>query len=278
VAKFIPEFGALATADGKPGNLTIRHLLTHTSGMAEATTKESLQAKNLAELMPAHLKPLKFEPGSKWQYCQSGINTLGRIIEIASGQALPDFFQQRIFAPLGMKDTTFYPSAEQMARLAKPYKREGDQLVPGAYMPIYDPARAGRFPAANGGLFATVQDYARFARMLLNRGTLDGHRILSEKAVAQMSSVLSGDVVTGFTPGNGWGAAVCVVRQPQGISAMLSPGSFGHGGAYGTQVWIDPGHQRIYLLLVQRTNFPNSDASEVRHAFQTAAAEALDRK
>jgi CubicO group peptidase (beta-lactamase class C family) len=114
--------------------------------------------------------------------------------------------------------------------------------------------------------------------MLLNRGALDGHRYLSEKAVAQMDSVLSGDVVTGFTPGNGWGAACCVVRQPQGISAMLSPGTFGHGGAYGTQVWIDPVKQRIYLLMVQRTNFPNSDASEVRRAFQTAAAGALDRE
>jgi CubicO group peptidase (beta-lactamase class C family) len=177
-----------------------------------------------------------------------------------------------------MKDTTFYPNPDQLARLAKPYKREGDQLVPGAYLPAYDPHRPGRFPAANGGLFSTAHDYARFAQMLLNRGALDGHRYLSEKAVAQMDSVLSGDVVTGFTPGNGWGAACCVVRQPQGISAMLSPGTFGHGGAYGTQVWIDPVKQRIYLLMVQRTNFPNSDASEVRRAFQTAAAGALDRE
>jgi CubicO group peptidase (beta-lactamase class C family) len=278
VGKYIPELGGLKTADGKPGNLTLRHLLTHTSGMAEATTEESLAAKTLADLMPAHVKPLKFEPGSKWQYCQSGINTLGRIIEAASGQALPDFLQQRFFGPLGMKDTTFYPSREQMERLAKPYKADGGKLLPGEYMAIYAPGREGRFPAANGGLFSTASDYARFAQMLMNGGSLDGRRYLSDKAVAQYHSILSGEVVTGFTPGNGWGAACCVVREPQGVSAVLSPGSFGHGGAYGTQVWIDPVKKRVYLLMVQRTNFPNSDASPVRRDFQAAAAGAREGK
>ena len=112
--------------------------------------------------------------------------------------------------------------------------------------------------------------------MLLNQGELEGKRYLSAAAVAQMSSVQSGDVVTGFTPGNGWGLGCCVVRQPQGVSSALSPGSFGHGGAYGTQAWIDPVKRRIYVLMVQRADFPNSDASPVRAAFQGAAATALD--
>jgi CubicO group peptidase (beta-lactamase class C family) len=107
--------------------------------------------------------------------------------------------------------------------------------------------------------------------MLLNGGELNGHRVLSKSAVETMRTVASGDVVTGFTPGNGWGIGCCVVRQPQGVSKSLSAGSFGHGGAYGTQAWIDPVKNRIYLLLVQRTNFANSDASEVRQAFQDAA-------
>jgi CubicO group peptidase (beta-lactamase class C family) len=89
--------------------------------------------------------------------------------------------------------------------------------------------------------------------------------------------VHSGELKTGFTDGNGWGLGVCVVRQPQGVTAMLSPGSFGHGGAFGTQGWIDPVKQVVYILMVQRENFPNADASDVRRAFQTAAAEALGK-
>ena len=91
-----------------------------------------------------------------------------------------------------------------------------------------------------------------------------------------MTTVQSGDVKTGFTPGNGWGLGACVVREPQGITAMLSNGTFGHGGAFGTQAWVDPKLRRIYILMIQRTDFPNSDASLVRLAFQNAAAPATN--
>jgi hypothetical protein len=87
--------------------------------------------------------------------------------------------------------------------------------------------------------------------------------------------LLSGDLKTGFTPGNGWGCCVCIVREPQGVSAALSPGSYGHGGAYGTQAWIDPVKKVAYVLMVQRANFPNSDGSDVRKAFQDTAAAAM---
>jgi CubicO group peptidase (beta-lactamase class C family) len=90
-----------------------------------------------------------------------------------------------------------------------------------------------------------------------------------------MTSVQTGDLKTGFTNGNGWGLGWCVVREPQGVTAVLSSGTFGHGGAYGTQAWIDPVKKRIYVLMVQRADFPNSDASEVRRAFQEAANSAL---
>ena len=129
VEKYLPELAGLKTADGKPARLTLRHLLTHTSGMAEATPQESRAATALADLIPHYAeKPLQFEPGTKWQYCQSGINSLGRIVEVVSGQAFPEFLQKRLFAPLGMKDTTFYPTREQIARLAKSYKAENDRL------------------------------------------------------------------------------------------------------------------------------------------------------
>src|SRR5438045_4442349 len=108
--------------------------------------------------------------------------------------------------------------------------------------------------------------------MLLGDGRFEGKALLKPESVRQMTTVQSGDVKTGFTPGNGWGLGVCVVREPQGVSEMLSPGTFGHGGAYGTQAWIDPKRDRVYVLMVQRANFPNSDASDVRKAFQQAAA------
>ena len=280
VSKYIPEFASIKTPSGKPANLTLRHLLTHTSGLAEATGEQQKAAKTLADLIPYFVnKPTRFEPGSKWAYCQSGINTLGRIIEITSGQSLPEFFEKRITGPLGMKDTTFYPTEAQQQRIAQTYRKDPKtgQLEPAsvslfAGLDLADPHRV---PLANGGLYSTASDYARFCRMLLNDGSLDGHVYLKPDTVKLMSSILSGDVETGFTPGNGWGAAVCVVRHPQGVTGMLSEGSFGHGGAYGTQAWIDPVKGRAYILMVQRQNFPNSDASDVRKAFQQAAVDAL---
>jgi CubicO group peptidase (beta-lactamase class C family) len=134
------------------------------------------------------------------------------------------------------------------------------------------PTSRDRFPAPNGGLFSTAPDYARFCRMVLRGGELDGKRYLKPETVKLMTTVQTDGLKTGFTPGNGWGLGWCVVREPQGVTATLSPGSFGHGGAYGTQAWIDPRAERVYILMVQRANFPNSDASEVRRGFQEAAA------
>ncbi len=111
----------------------------------------------------------------------------------------------------------------------------------------------------------------KFCQMLLSGGTLGGKRLLKAETVRKFSAVQSGDLKTGFTPGNAWGIGCCVVREPQGVTEHLSAGSFGHGGAYGTQGWIDPVKDRIYVLMVQRSNFANSDASNVRAGFQAAA-------
>lgn len=276
VAKYVPELAEVKTADGTPGNLTLRHLMTHTSGLAESTTEEKNAAMSLKDLVPGFAgRPLQFKPGTKWQYCQSGINTLGRIVEIVSGQRYPDFLQQRLFTPLGMVDTTFYPNAMQIQRIATTYKLDKGVLVAAKVPSDFDPANAGHYPAPNGGLYATASDYARFCQMLLNDGSLDGKRYLKPETVTLMRTISTGELKTGFTDGNGWGLTACVVRAPQGVSAALSPGSFGHGGAYGTQVWIDPVTKRAYILMVQRQNFPNSDNSDVRKAFQEAAVSAL---
>lgn len=276
VAKYLPELGTLKTPGGQPARLTLRHLLTHTSGMPEATREQYRSARTLAEVIPFYAnRRLAFAPGTKWQYCQSGMNSLGRIVEVVSGQTFPEFLQKRLLNPLGMKDTGFYLTDAQLPRLAKSYEVKGGALseVPIGFLNGYPSTFRDRYPAPNGGLFSTASDYARFCRMLLNHGALDERRLLKPETVSLMSSVQTGDLKTGFTDGNSWGLGVCVVRQPQGVTALLSPGTFGHGGAYGTQAWIDPVEQRIYVLMVQRSNFPNSDASDLRKAFQEAATQ-----
>jgi CubicO group peptidase (beta-lactamase class C family) len=276
IAKYVPELAGLRTADGKTPRITIRHLLTHTSGMGEATDEESKTARTLSDLIPAFAsKPLAFEAGSKWQYSQSGILTLGRIVEIVSGVPFEVFLRNHIFDPLGMKDTTFYLSEAQMPRWVIPARRESEQLVPAeiGLLNGHPPTWRGHYPASNGGLFSTAPDYTRLAQMLLNGGALDGRRYLTADSVRMMSTIQTGDLVTGFTPGNGWGLGVCIVRQPQDVTKMLSPGTFGHGGVYGTQFWIDMKRGVTLIMMIQRSDFKNADESPVRLAFQKAALE-----
>jgi CubicO group peptidase (beta-lactamase class C family) len=274
VSKYIPEFAALKTPSGKPANLTLRHLLTHTSGLAEVPKEKLHEPRDLAELMSYFLnRPMEFEPGTRWDYCQTGINTLGRIIEVVSGESYEDFMRERLFVPLGMKEATFYPTTEQISRLAISYVQKDGRLEPTTIKLLPGPVGdRNHYPAANGGLFCTAEDYCRFARMLLNHGSLDGKQYLRPETVKQMTSIQTHDLPSvGFIPGSAWGLAFGIVRKPTGITEMLSPGTFGHGGAYGTQVWIDPVKNRIYLLLIQRGDLPNSDASEFRAAFQEIA-------
>jgi CubicO group peptidase (beta-lactamase class C family)/glyoxylase-like metal-dependent hydrolase (beta-lactamase superfamily II) len=282
VEKHLPEFKGLKTVDGKPAQVTIRHLLTHTSGMGEITADQARDSKTLASVIPLYIaKPVGFTPGSKWVYCQSAINTGGRIAEVVTAEPLDKLLKRRLFDPLGMKDTTFYLTEEQLPRLAKSYRRtdKGDlEATDIRFLNGKSPTSLDRFPAPNGGLFSTASDYARFCQMVLRGGELGGKRYLKPQTVELMTTIQTAGLKTGFTEGNGWGLGWCVVREPQGITAMLSPGTFGHGGAYGTQAWIDPRTKRIYILMVQRANFPNSDASEVRRGFQEAASAAFSKR
>ena len=255
LSKYIPEFGA--------NGVTLRHMLTHTSGMGESTTEEWAAARTLADMAPIYAKKsLGFTPGSQWRYCQSGINMLGRVVEIVSGMAIDQFFAARIFKPLGMKDTTFYLNEKQMGRWVRPARRDGEKLVeaPIGFLLGKAPTARDRIPAPNGGLFSTGPDYARFARMMLRGGELDGKRFLSAESFALMTSVQTGSLKAGFIPGYGWGLGVGVSKA----------GMFGHGGAYGTQAWIEPQSGVALVLMVQRVNFRNSDDSPVWRAFQTA--------
>ena len=266
VEKYIPEF--------RGNGVTLRHMLTHTSGMGEATPAELATAKKLADLVPIYAKkPLGFAPGSQWKYCQTGINMLGRVVEVVSGMGLDVFFEKRIFKPLGMKDTTFYLRNNQMKRWVTPAKKDegGMSESPIGLLAGKAPTARDRYPAANGGLFSTGPDYARFARMLLRGGELDGKRYLSEKSFGLMTSIQTGDLRAGFIPGHGWGLGVGVVKEPQGQTALSGEGTFGHGGAFGTQAWIDPKKGVALVLMVQRANFRNSDDSPVRLGFTQAA-------
>ena len=282
VDKYLPGFKDLKTAAGAPARITIKHLLTHTSGMADISSDESRKITTLAEAIPLFVaKPVAFEPGTKWAYCQSGINTAARVVEVVSGQTFPEFLDARLFKPLGLRNTTFYLTEEQVPRLAKSYRKGPGGALTEVPVPVFmgKPLTSrDRYPMANGGLFSTARDYARFCRMLLDGGTFRGMRYLKPETVRQMTTIQTGAIKTGFTPGNGWGIGCCVVREPQGVTAMLAPGSFGHGGAFGTQAWVDPVAKRVYLLLVQRADFPNSDASPVRLGFQEAAARSLGGK
>jgi len=276
IAKYLPEMAGLKGKEGKSHTVTIRQLMNHTSGMSEIPLPNTYAAVTLEEATKEYARlPIVFEPGSQWQYSQTGINTAARIVEVVSGMSFDRFVEERLCKPLGMVDTGFYLTKEQNERLVVAYDRtDAGELTP---RPIFllngkMPTDRDRFPAANGGLFSTARDYARFCQMLLNEGTMDGKKILSADAVSVFSQISTKDLVTAFTPGNGWGVGCCVVREPQGASAALSPGSFGHGGAYGTQAWVDPIKGRVYILMVQRANFPNGDDSSIRKAFQAAAA------
>jgi CubicO group peptidase (beta-lactamase class C family) len=275
VEKYIPAFAHAKLKSGEPvRGLTIRRLLTHTSGLVgEQDCVDSLEAT--ANMLAA--RPFGFQPGQKWEY-SPGMNVVGRIIEVASGELYEQFLDERIFRPLGMRQTTFHPTGARRQRMAALYQlsKDGKSLLPAErWSGVGEP---NCVPNPSGGIFTTAGDLERFYRMILNHGELGGKRIVSADAVRQMTTVQTGDLKAGFTPGMSWGLGWGIVREPQNVTGMLSPGTFGHGGAYGTQAWIDPLKNRIYVLLVQRSDLGNSDGSDIRRDFQQAAADALNSK
>ena len=281
VAKYIPEFKKISLKGApldKP--LTIRDLMTHTAGVSYRRGSKGASGgePTLAEIAAIVAKtPLQFKPGSKWQY-SSGITVCGRIIEVASGKPYDEFLRDKIFTPLGMKDTAFVLTKAQAARVAVMYEPgkapDKTTLAPSPRFSQADPTQK-RIPQPAGGLFSTAADLARFYQMILDGGQLDGVRIISANAVTQMITPKTGELQTGFTPGNQWGLGWCIVRKPQGVTSMLSPGTFGHGGAYGTQGWVDPKRGMIFVLMIQRVRFGNSDGAKLRGEFQQAAVNAL---
>jgi CubicO group peptidase (beta-lactamase class C family) len=297
VAKYLPEFGGQllrmprpkeAPADvpvvlRKPARpIKLRDLLTHTSGVSPYPNGVNdvyvKRNRTLAETaLATALQPLTFEPGSQWNYSNAGIDTLGRVIEVVSGTRYEDFLQKRVFDPLGMKDTTFYPTKEQLARLAVTYAKGKDGKLAATPNTLIGLTADAKHPIPAGGLVSCAEDLAKLYRMMLKKGELNGQRVLTEKAVAEMTKVQTGDIKTGFVDGMGFGYGWAVVREPKGVTAALSPGAFGHGGAFGTQGWIDPKQNLFVVLLIQRSDLPNSDASPMREKLQALAVEAVKK-
>jgi len=289
IEKHLPEFKGqwMIAEKGKdaltlkrpPRPITLRDLLTHTSGLGNLDAPRP--DCSLAELVMAYSqKPLEFVPGSKWSYCNAGINTLGRIVEIVSGQPYAEFLEQRLFRPLGMKDTTFWPTERQARRIAKSYQpgKDGHSLEETSVFFLKGPLTSRTrtaFPA--GGLYSTASDLTKFYQMVLNGGIVGNRRYLSEAAVKQMTTTQTGDLKTGFVDGMSFGLGWGVVKQPTGVTAVLSPGTFGHGGAYGTQGWIDPQRELVLVMMIQRAKLPNGDASDMRRVFQESAVEVISK-
>ena len=274
IEKYLPEFKALqvAGANGaeikKPSRLvTVRDVMSHTSGMPFKSAKENptLDSLPLKEAVASYaVTPLTHVPGTKYQYSNAGINTGARIIEVVSGMSYEDFMDQRLFKPLGMTDTTFWPNEEQVLRLAKPYKPSADKtkLEETTISQLIYPLnkRDNRYPMPAGGLFSTGADVAIFCRMLLNGGELNGKRYLSAEALKVMTSKQTGDAV----------------KDGYGIGWSTNGATYGHGGALATNMTIDPQRGLITIFLVQHAGFPG-EGGKSHGAFVNAANAAFGK-
>jgi CubicO group peptidase (beta-lactamase class C family) len=287
VEKYLPEFRDLWVAGDQTAQqrvlvkaarpVTLRDLLTHTSGLGEY--RVTGPHWTLAEMIKVLARePLRFQPGTRWSYSTAGMDTLGRVVEVVSGMPYARFLQTRLFDPLGMKDSTFWIATGQKDRFVQPYIAKAGKLQPTPIDYMYggavtDPER----PSLGGaGLFSTAEDITKFYQMILNHGTANGRQILKAETVAEMTRKQTGDLKA--RAGMPWGLGFCVVEDPTQMAsnATLSPGSFGHGGAFGTQSWADPTSGIIYVLMISRDKLqPTPDDSAMRRAYQEAVAGAL---
>ena len=268
VEKYLPEFR------GRPSRpITLRDLLTHTSGMPEdppAALRPVFANFRLplAEAVSIYSQlPLRFEPGTRFGYSNTGMATLGRIIEVLSGLPYEKFADERIFQPLGMADTFYFPPENKLPRIAMVYKPPDGGKLERAFPPEPGGAPAefrkgARYACPEGGLYSTASDLAAFYQMLLNGGTWNGKRLLSRASVELMTKPQTGT----------HGLALALMNDARDTLNYESLGSYGHGGAYGTFGWVDPKQDTVLILLIQRSVWGNFDE---RNAFWALAASAI---
>jgi len=257
-------------------DVTIKDLLTHTSGLGSGPMGNSeiekvarKDGETLADYIP-RLGPtaLEFQPGSRWTYSPgAGFETLGRVIEVASGMKLDQFFRTRIFDPLGMKDITFWPTDAQMPRVATVYARGANGLTKTATP--NDTMSRNVYFRGSGGLYSTAEDYIPLGMMLANGGELNGKRLLGRKTVEMMSAAHIKDTLPGRPAGEGYGLSVRVVTDHAVRGTMLSDGTFGWTGAQGTHFFVDPHEELVGVLMVQTSN------GEIQREFEDLVAQSV---
>jgi CubicO group peptidase (beta-lactamase class C family) len=261
VETYLPEFRNLQVKvgekDGQPvlepasHPILVREILSHTSGLGFSSPVEvpTLDVGTLESRVSSYPRqPLNFQPSTKYLYSNEGLNTAGRIIEVVSGMPYEAFLAKRLFGPLGMTDTTFFPSRSQLSRLATSYKESDDKKALVA-VPIdqlkYPLDGPGRYPMPAGGLFSTAHDEIRFCQMLLNGGELGGVRCLSPASARQMTTRQTAAAVD-FDYGFGWG---------------ISEAGYYHTGAYGTNALVEPGLDMVVVYMVHQAHgkYPNTE-------------------
>jgi CubicO group peptidase (beta-lactamase class C family) len=310
VEKYLPEFkGQMVAEEGiemhPPAHpVTVREIMNHTSGVAvpqDPAFKGKYTLKEIVEVVGK--LPLRREPGTKYEYNNSGINTGGRIIEVVSGMSYVDFMQQRLFTPLEMKDTTFFPNEEQGSRLAHSARFTEDKkdledvnpgkgvtpqliaklsegqdlkvpqnLIDNMGMGVVTEA-AHRYGQPAGGLYSTASDVGHFCQMLLNGGTWHGHRFLSEAAMKTLATNQTGDVVV--NPNEGYSVGFSVKSKDDEGPA---PGSIGHRGARRTAMWIDPVHQLAMVVMLQRMDMSGEQQKDFYGSVFWAMVEKFGKK
>ena len=272
IAKFLPEFttqnvmvetnGATRLVPaGSP--TTVQDLLRHTSGLTYefrgtgAVHKAYVDAKvfrrnqtNAGQSATLGTLPLEFHPGTHFQYSRS-TDVLGRLVEVISGQTLATFLADRILKPLGMTDSGFHVPAADLSRLAGGHAKDPDTA---AEVVLLDVSKPVTFESGGGGMVATAMDYARFLQMLINNGTLNGHRLLGRKTIELMTNDHLGTIPRTADlvgPGFGFGLGFAV-RTAAGMAT--TPGSVGQyywGGAAGTTFWVDPAERLFAVMMIQ---------------------------
>jgi CubicO group peptidase (beta-lactamase class C family) len=279
VAKYLPEYGAQKLVNLVNGvvqlqavrhGATIQDLLRHTAGLTYefmgsapvqrqyAQARIGSRARTNAEFSrELAALPLMFEPGTVWEYGRA-TDVLGRLIEVVSAQTLGAYLQERIFQPLGMKDTGFSVPVQYHHRIAQPFASDPDG---GVQMRVIDVREATALESGGGGLASTAMDYARFAQFMLNQGELDGVRLLSPKIVAFMTAdhlldiPVNGGASRELLPhGHGFGLGFAVRRSLGVASVPGSVGTYFWGGMAGTTFFVDPAEDLFAILMLQAPN------------------------
>jgi CubicO group peptidase (beta-lactamase class C family) len=264
--------------------MTIRHLLTHTSGLSYPFTSPAVLAIQTKTGKEPKDLPLLFDPGTKWHYSPATA-VLGDIVEQLSGQSIEEWDQARIFRPLGMANTTYAPTLEQVARLATIHQREPTGLVESPNLPRFTPDLRG-----DGGLVSTASDYAAFVQLFLNEGSWHGKRLLKPETVRLMTSNQIGSVVVDTMP------AAIPIRSAQfpfgagkdkfGLGFQIAAtdgtrihergiGSYTWAGIYNTHFWVDPTHGIGVVIFTQVLPFYNATSMDVMKRFEKLIYEHL---